>query len=67
MILCRNRYQEVPDTQEVFRYNRSDALIVVEVIQRVEPTDNHEAVRYLNSTLRHTAISSAIADSSSTN
>jgi len=42
-----NRRQEVPDTQEVFRYNQSDAAIVIEVIARVEYTDNQEAVRFI--------------------
>jgi len=42
-----NRRQEVPDTQEVFRYNQSDAIIVVEVIARVEHTDNREAIRFI--------------------
>jgi len=41
------RRQEVPDTQELFRYSQSDVIIVIEVIARVEPTDNQEAVRFI--------------------
>lgn len=69
-IIHRERRQEVPDTQEVFRYNQSDAIIVVEIIARVELTDNQEAIRYVNlklaGALMHWLLS-CVTDSSSTN
>jgi hypothetical protein len=37
--------QEVPDSQEVFRYNESNAIIVIEVLQKVEPQDGDAPVR----------------------
>jgi hypothetical protein len=54
-VIRRDRRQEVPDTQEVFRYDQSDAVIVVEVIARVEPTDTQQAVMCVDSKLGNTS------------
>jgi hypothetical protein len=41
----RSWVQEVPDTQEVFRYTQSDALIIIEVLLKVEPEDGEEPIK----------------------
>jgi hypothetical protein len=37
--------REVPDNQEVFSYPTSDISIIVEVLERVDPTDPYDAIR----------------------
>lgn len=45
--------RQVPDTQEVLLFPDSSISIVVEILQRVEPNDNHEAVKFHFDSLAH--------------
>jgi len=38
-------HQDVPDTQEVFRYTHSNAVIIIEVLSKVVPEDDVKPVR----------------------
>ena len=44
-LLTSSWVQEVPDSQEVFRYDSSNAIIVIEVLQKVAPQDGDDPVR----------------------
>lgn len=41
-----SQLRQVPDTQEVFLYPDSDVSIIVEILERVEPSDFSEAARF---------------------
>ncbi|KAF9065279.1 hypothetical protein BDP27DRAFT_1450284 [Rhodocollybia butyracea] len=45
--------RQVPDTQEVLLYPDSSISIIVEILQRVEPNDNHDAVKFHFDSLAH--------------
>ncbi|TFK72518.1 Mog1p/PsbP-like protein [Pluteus cervinus] len=45
--------RQVPDTQEVFMYSDSTISIVVEILERVEPSDDYEAARFHFASLAH--------------
>ena len=45
----RSWVQEVPDTQEVFRYGHSNALIIIEVLEKVGSQDDDDPVKLANS------------------
>jgi hypothetical protein len=38
--------RQVPDNQEVFLYPDSDASIIVEILQKVEPASLDDAIKY---------------------
>ena len=38
--------RQVPDTQEVFMYPNSSVSIILEILQKVEPSQLDEAIRY---------------------
>jgi len=38
--------RQIPDTQEVFLYPNSNVSIVIEILERVEPTQSSDAVRF---------------------
>lgn len=38
--------RQVPDTQEVFMYPRSNVSIILEILQRVEASHYNDAIRY---------------------
>ena len=38
--------REVPDNQEVFSYPDSNVSVIVEVLERVEPTDPYDAIGF---------------------
>lgn len=40
--------RQVPDTQEVFMYPDSNVSIVLEILQRVEPSHYNDAIRYFS-------------------
>ncbi|KAJ7632410.1 hypothetical protein FB45DRAFT_912372 [Roridomyces roridus] len=45
--------RQVPDTQEVFLYPDSSASIIVEILQRVDATDDEPAIRFHFDSLAH--------------
>lgn len=45
-LLDASDVRQVPDTQEVFLYTDCGVSVIVEVLQRVEPTDPVEAVKF---------------------
>ncbi|KAF8212461.1 hypothetical protein K438DRAFT_2010684 [Mycena galopus ATCC 62051] len=45
--------RQIPDTQEVFLYPDSSVSIIVEVLQRVDPSDDDSAVRFHFDSLAH--------------
>ncbi|THU99357.1 Mog1p/PsbP-like protein, partial [Dendrothele bispora CBS 962.96] len=45
--------RQVPDTQEVFLFPNSAISIIVEVLQRVEPADSKDAVKFHFDSLAH--------------
>lgn len=45
--------RQVPDTQEVFLYPDSSISIIVEILQRVDPPDFHDAAKFHFDSLAH--------------
>ncbi|KAF7440745.1 hypothetical protein PC9H_001093 [Pleurotus ostreatus] len=45
--------RQIPDTQEVFLYPQSGISVIVEILERVEATDNTDAVRFHFDSLAH--------------
>ncbi|KAE9406417.1 Mog1p/PsbP-like protein [Gymnopus androsaceus JB14] len=45
--------RQVPDTQEVLLFPDSSISIIVEILQRVESNDNHDAVKFHFDSLAH--------------
>ncbi|KAH6918929.1 hypothetical protein BKA70DRAFT_1087996 [Coprinopsis sp. MPI-PUGE-AT-0042] len=45
--------RQVPDTQEVLLYPDSSVSIIVEILQRVEPNESDEAVKFHFNSLAH--------------
>lgn len=45
--------RQVPDTQEVFLYSDSDVSIIVEILQRVDPNDDYDAIKFHFDSLAH--------------
>ncbi|KAF8633702.1 hypothetical protein AX17_004360 [Amanita inopinata Kibby_2008] len=46
-------FRQVPDTQEVFMYPNSGISIIVEILQRVEPSDPKDAITFHFNSLAH--------------
>ncbi|EIM90400.1 Mog1p/PsbP-like protein [Stereum hirsutum FP-91666 SS1] len=59
-----SQLRQVPDTQEVFLYPDSDVSIIVEILERVEPSDFSEAAKFHFDSLAHdnSAQSSAVRE-----
>ncbi|KIK59693.1 hypothetical protein GYMLUDRAFT_44129 [Collybiopsis luxurians FD-317 M1] len=45
--------RQIPDTQEVFLFPESSISIIVEILQRVESSENSDAVKFHFSSLAH--------------
>ncbi|KAG7092271.1 hypothetical protein E1B28_008633 [Marasmius oreades] len=45
--------RQVPDTQEVFLFSDSSVSIIVEILERVEPTNYEEAIKFHFDSLAH--------------
>ncbi|KIY65041.1 Mog1p/PsbP-like protein [Cylindrobasidium torrendii FP15055 ss-10] len=52
-LIDASEIRQVPDTQEVLLYPDSDASIIVEVLERVQPSDYREAVKFHFDSLAH--------------
>ncbi|KAG6813607.1 hypothetical protein H0H92_009224 [Tricholoma furcatifolium] len=54
--------RQVPDNQEVFLYPNSSISIIVEILQRVEPSESHDAIKFHFDSLAHDndAVSSTV-------
>ncbi|KAF9009338.1 Mog1p/PsbP-like protein [Cyathus striatus] len=45
-LLDASLVRQIPDTQEVFMYKESDVSIIVEILQRVEPSTYDDAIKF---------------------
>lgn len=52
-LLDASDVRQVPDTQEVFLYTDCSVSVIIEVLQRVEPNDPAEAVKFHFDSLAH--------------
>ncbi|KAJ3844466.1 hypothetical protein F5878DRAFT_648884 [Lentinula raphanica] len=52
-LLDASEIRQIPDTQEVFLFPDSSISIIVEILQRVEPDDNQDAVKFHFDSLAH--------------
>ncbi|KAJ3989987.1 hypothetical protein F5890DRAFT_1569978 [Lentinula detonsa] len=52
-LLDASEIRQIPDTQEVLLFPDSSISIIVEILQRVEPDDNQDAVKYHFDSLAH--------------
>ncbi|KAJ3883768.1 hypothetical protein F5051DRAFT_317077 [Lentinula edodes] len=61
-LLDASEIRQVPDTQEVLLFPDSSISIIVEILQRVEPNDNQDAIKFHFDSLAHDndAVTSAV-------
>ncbi|KAJ4488181.1 hypothetical protein J3R30DRAFT_3279179 [Lentinula aciculospora] len=52
-LLDASEIRQVPDNQEVLLFPDSSVSIIVEILQRVEPNDNQNAIQYHFDSLAH--------------
>ncbi|KAJ8078569.1 hypothetical protein AAF712_001430 [Marasmius tenuissimus] len=52
-LLDASDIRQVPDTQEVFLFPNSSVSIIVEILERVQPSDYEEAVKFHFGSLAH--------------
>ncbi|KIY68709.1 Mog1p/PsbP-like protein [Cylindrobasidium torrendii FP15055 ss-10] len=52
-LIDASEIRQVPDTQEVLLYPDSDVSIIVEVLERVQPSDYREAAKFHFGSLAH--------------